>query len=137
MPPPGLDEADRRLVEGADGAAQKVNGGDEVRVKDRDQLGVGLSEPKRQGAGLETFARISPHMLHVHALPLPVNDPLARDLHRLVIRIVKDLNVQAFARPVDGANGIDHAFGDVSLVVDRDLDADVRFVVGSEPASGG
>ncbi len=73
-------------------------------------------------------------MIDAQASSLPVRDPAARDIRGLVVGVVEDLHVKAIARPVDGAHRIDDTLSDVSLVVDRDLDAHDGLLVGDESA---
>ena len=56
----------------------------------------------------------------------PRGGPAANDSHSLVIGIVEDLDLEPVARPVHRAHGVDDALGDITLVVDRDLDAYAR-----------
>ena len=53
----------------------------------------------------------------------PVRHAPGDDLRRLVVRVVEDLHLEAVARPFDGADRIDYAFRDITLVVDGELHA--------------
>jgi hypothetical protein len=75
-------------------------------------------------------------MVDVDSFAKPVGDPPLNDRNRLIIRVVEDLDLKAGSRPVEGAHGIEHPLGYVTLVVDRNLDANFRFVYASHQPSG-
>src|SRR5438046_6580060 len=60
------------------------------------------------------------------ATACPGGSAATHDPDRLVVGVVEDLDLQPVARPFDRADRVDHAVGDVALVVDRDLDAYAR-----------
>src|SRR5258708_21086413 len=63
-------------------------------------------------------------MYDIDSATAPVGRAAGDDRDGVVIRVVKDLDLQSLARPVQLTHRVQDALGDVALVVDRHLDAD-------------
>src|SRR5205085_1266186 len=107
--PARLDEADLRVREVVHGLPEHVRERGEVGVEDRDELALRGLEAVREGARLEALAALAADELDVGAARAPLGDLAARDLERLVDRVVEDLHLEAVARVVEGADGVDQA----------------------------
>ena len=92
--PAGLDHADVGVGKVLDGIGQKIFGGDEIGIEDRDELAFGI----RQGC----FER--PSFVAVAVIAMEVVDVMPRrgefltegggDLRGCVCRVVKDLDIK-------------------------------------------
>src|SRR5712664_3996268 len=71
-------------------------------------------------------------MYDIDSATAPVGRAAGDDRDGVVIRVVKDLDLQSLARPVQLTHRVQDALGDVALVVDRHLDADHWLVAASE-----
>ncbi len=121
--PSRLREPDAGVIEDAHDPAQEVLWRDEVGVEDGDEGRGGQAHAVRERARLEAFAHAAPDVGDVDPFTPPVRRPAAGDVRGLVVRVVQHLHLEAIARPFHPAHRIDHALGNVALVVDRDLHA--------------
>src|SRR6266516_2665296 len=136
MAPARLHEGYGFVGERADRAAQKVRRRDEVGVEDRDERRGRLLEAVGERPRLESAARTAAHVRDLDPVPLPVRDAPGENLDRLVVGVVENLDLEAVARPVDGADGVEDPLRDVPLVVDGQLNADAWLVGGQDRQRG-
>ena len=124
--PTGLDHADLRFGEVMDDLHDPLRRRNEVGVEDGDELTLGDFETCVQRPGLEAVAVSAVQVddgLRVHAgeaLGVAADD-LAGDVDGFVGRVVEDLHLEAIARPVETAGGVDEALGHRRFVVERQL----------------
>src|SRR4029077_12395377 len=81
------------------------------------------------------FTRCAPDMRDIPSTPAPVGRAKRDDRSGLVIGIVEDLDLQQIAWPVQPADRVEHAFRDIALVVDRNLDANQLLSTGVDQAT--
>jgi len=104
----------------------------EVRVEDRDEIGVRRHQAVGERTSLEAGPGTAPLVRDLNSLPAPVRQTPGEDLHGVVVRVVEHLHLESVTRPVDRARGVEDSFRDVTLVVDRQLQAYAWFVSGNE-----
>ncbi len=126
VPPTGLDHRDPGVVEVRDDLAEEVGRRDEVRVEEGEQLALRDLEARRERARLVAHAVVAVHVRHVDARIAQLLDALARDVARLVGRVVEHLDLEAVTRVLDARYGGEQAAHDGGLVEDRQLDGDGR-----------
>src|SRR5579859_3754305 len=126
--PASLDHSDFGAVGGIDeirnGAAKKVRSGNEVCVEDGDEFASRGLEAVLEGTSFITFAIGAVEVDDGHTLRGVALDAGAGDLASFVGGIVKDLNVEQFARVVESRDGLDETLDYVALVEDGELDGD-------------
>src|SRR5208282_4509295 len=126
--PAGLYHADLRTVGGIDEirdrAAEEIGLGDKIRVEDGDEFAARSLEAVFERSGFVAFAIGAVDVNDRHALRSVAFHASAGNLASFVGGIVKDLNVEQFARVVEAGNGFDEALDHVALVEDRKLDGD-------------
>ena len=109
-----------------DRVLQEMLVGDEVGVKDGDELALGHFHPFLQRAGLVALAVLAVQVGDVHALGLVLLDAARGDGHGLVGGIVQDLYFQELPGIIHFHYRVDQALGHVHLVVHRQLDGHPR-----------
>ena len=124
--PASLHETDRFVGEDAHRPAQEIGRRHEVGVEDGNERRLRERHAVRERAGLEAGPLLPAHLRHLEAAPPPARDSRVDDGSRLVVGVVQHLHLEAVGRPLDRADRVDHALGDVPLVVDRDLHAHQR-----------
>ncbi len=107
----------------------------EVGVEDRDQVALGPRQAVVERARLVAVAVGAPDVDRVDATSAELLDLGRRDLPRFVARVVEHLDLQAIQRVVRAASSIQQPGDDGRLVVQRELDGDVRqLVIGHDDA---
>jgi hypothetical protein len=124
MRPAGLDHADVGLCEVMDDAHEPVGGRDEIGVEDGDELAFGYVEAFVERAGFEAVAVGAMDIDDGMAERGVALDDFCGDLLGFVGGVVENLDFQAVARVVDGADGFDEAVDDKLLIVHGELDGD-------------
>jgi len=127
--PAGLDHADAGVGELVDDAADPVGPGDEVGVEDGDEIALGDFEAFLEGSGLEAVAVGAMDVVDglgrksFGASGIALHDGLGDD-GGFVGGVVEELDLEAVARVVEAAAGVDEAVDNELLVIDGELDGD-------------
>ena len=98
----------------------------EIRVQHEQEVAAGEGYAVGERAGLVPLAGSPPHMPDVDPAGPPFAHPPRRDRHRLVVRIVEQLDFEAVRRIAQTAGGVDEPFDDVGFVEDGQLYRDDR-----------
>ncbi len=126
MAPAHLDHPHQRLLELADRLLEDVGGRHEVGVEDEDELAGGDREARVEGARLEAGAVVAVEVVDVDALRAIALDGPTGQARGLVRRVVQDLDLEKLPRIADRADRVEQPIQHVHLVVDRELDGDLR-----------
>jgi len=125
--PARLREPDPRVVEDApftDQPTEEIRSGQEIGIEDGDQLASRTGQAGCQRAGLVTCAVGAVYPFDTNAASARARHRPARDLGRVVGRIIQHLDVQLVARIILRRCRRDDPFSEVALVEQRDLDGD-------------
>ena len=106
--------------------AEKVGRWNEVGIKDGDVLVRTLPRARSQGAGFIALAAFAAQMLNLKSATFQLGELAPNQLNCPVGRIVQYLNLELFARVVEGSHGINQSDRDIGFVVERELNSDRR-----------
>ena len=124
--PGRLHSSHAGVREGREQCPNQLRGRDEIRVQHEEEIPAGKGYAVGERAGLVPFAGSPAHVPDVDPAGPPLAHPPRRDLHRLVVRVVKQLDFQSVRRVAQAAGRVDEPFDDVRLVEDGQLHRDDR-----------
>ncbi len=119
--PSGLHHGDSRVLEAGNGAPEKIRARNKISIENGDEFTLGGAEPFGQRASLKALAVVTVQVRNVQAQRAEALDAIARDFSCFVGGVVKNLNVEEFARVIELRNRFDQAFDDVAFVINGKL----------------
>ncbi len=124
--PARLDHGEPGACKIGNGAAEKICGRNKVRIENGDEFAGCRFQTFLQRAGFEAFAIVAMNVGDGDAESAVSLDAIAGDLLSLVGGIIENLDIEKFARVIELRDGLDEALDHVALVVDRELNCDLR-----------
>lgn len=122
--PAGLDHADGGVGEVVDEFVEVVGSGEEVGVEDADEFAGGLGHGGVEGAGFEAGAVGAVVVGDVVALGAEFGAEAGAVGGGFVGGVVKDLDLEAVARVIEGGDGVEEAVDHECLIEEGELDGD-------------
>ena len=119
--PARLDDRHPRVGEVRDGFSEKIGFRYCVGVEDRHELSARLLEPGREGTGLEPGALATVEVGDREPARAELARGLGDDRAGVVGGVVENLDLEAVARVVEGADSLEQPARDVALIVEGKL----------------
>ncbi len=105
---------------------QEVGGRQEIGVEDRQEFAAALVETRLERSSFKSHAVRTVQMTDGVTLRLEGTDFGGSDLARIIGRVIQHLNVEPLARIVERADAVDQPLDHIALVINRQLDGDLR-----------
>src|SRR5215475_1261508 len=129
VPPTCLHHSDFRISEIGNRFAQEIRRGNKVRVKDSQKFSSSSLHSFPECPCFKTMPVISPDVNYRQALLSIARSKGMRNFRGIVSGVVEELNFQPVARVIKRANSLKEPANHIALIVDRELNGDLRRVV--------